>query len=138
MKTRVEIPFNTSTLKQHTDFFSDLPCSTNSLRTSLLTQFSRITLIHRVREERLTIDFNLQFSLQDEKKFLKDCVIIESKRSPLSSRLPVDTVLKSVMATPLSVSKYCIGGCYLFNSNKATLYRTKLRMLRKILHDRTI
>ena len=138
VKTRVEVPYDTTSLKSHHAFFTELPCNTQSFETSLFNTFQRITLLHKTLEERLTIDFNIGFTIDDKQIHLDTCVIVERKRSPVSTGSPVPHLLRFAQAYPLSISKYCIGGYHLFNTNKNTLYRTKSRVLRKVLHDRTI
>ena len=138
VKTRVEVPFDTTSLTKHHAVFTELPCSIESLETSLFNTFHRITLLHKTLEERLTIDVNIGFTIDDKQIHLDNCVIVERKRSPVSTGSPVPHLLRLVQAYPLSISKYCIGGYHLFNTNKNTLYRTKSRVLRKVLHDRTI
>ena len=138
VKTRTEVPYDTTSLTSHHAFFTELPCSVERLETSLFNTFHRITLLHKTLEERLTIDFNIGFNIDDKQIHLDNCTIVERKRSPVSTGSPVPQLLRLVQAYPLSISKYCIGGYHLFNTNKSTLYRAKSRMLRKVLHDRTI
>ena len=137
IKTSLEVPYDTNSLSEHLSFFDALPIDGESLSPSLSNTFHRITLLHKTLEERLTIDFNISFYTQDKGFSLDNCIIVERKRHPVSKDSIVHSLLRSIRAYPLSISKYCIGGYRLFNTQKNTLYRTKSRLLRKVLHDRT-
>ena len=136
-KTSLEVPYDTRSLSEHLSFFDPLPFEGESLFPSLSNTFHRITLLHNTHEERLTIDFNIQFNTHDEGFSLTRCIIVERKRHPLSRGSTVPSLLRTVRAFPLSISKYCIGGYRLFRTRKNTLYRTKSRLMRKVLYDRT-
>lgn len=138
IKTSLEVPYDTDSLSGHLSFFDSLPVDGESLSPSLSNTFHRITLLHKILEERLTIDFNIGFSTRKESSALDNCIIVERKRLPTSIGSTVPSLLRNVRAYPLSVSKYCIGGYQLFSTQKNTLYRTKSRLLRKVLHDRII
>ena len=137
LKTSLEVPYGTNSLSEHLSFFDTLPVDGESLSPSLSNTFHRITLLHKTLEERVTIDFNINFNAKGKDFSLDNCIIIERKRHPTSRGSVVPSLLRNVRAYPLSISKYCIGGYRLFSTQKNTLYRTKSRLLRKILHDRT-
>lgn len=137
VKTSLEVPYDTRSLSEHLSFFDSLPVNGESLSPSLSNTFNRITLLHNALQERLTIDFNIAFNTQDKAFSLDNCIIVERKKHPVSMDSIVPSLLRSVRSYPLSISKYCIGGYRLFNTRKNTLYRTKSRLLRKVLHDRT-
>lgn len=138
VKTSIEVPYDTSTLLNHHSFFNELPYKSESLQTSLLNTFHRITLLHKTLEERLTIDFNIEFATPNRNISVDNCIIVERKRPPVSTASSVPYLLRCVRAYPLSISKYCIGGYHLFNTNKNAMYRTKSRLIRKVTHDRTL
>ena len=138
IKTSLEVPYDTHSLSEHLSFFDALPINGESLSRSLSNTFHRITLLHKTLEERVTIDFNIGFKTQLDIFSLDDCIIVERKRLPSSSGSTVPTLLRSIRAYPLSISKYCIGGYHLFSTKKNTLYRIKSRLLRNVLHDRTL
>ena len=137
IKTSLEVPYDTQSLSSHLSFFDDLPIDGESLSHSLSNRFHRITLLHKTFLERMTIDFNIEFNTRHNVFTLDNCLIVERKRLPVSSGSTVPALLRNVRAYPLSVSKYCIGGYHLFDTKKNTLYKTKSRLLRKVLHDRT-
>ena len=137
VKTSLEVPYNTDSLSDYLTFFDAIPINGASLSPSLSNTFHRITLLHNTLEERLTIDFNIRFNTRTDDFALDNCIIVERKRLPASSGSTIPSLLRSIRAYPLSISKYCIGGYRLFNTKKNTLYRTKSRLLRKVLHDRT-
>ena len=138
VKTSIEVPYDTSTLLNHHSFFDELPYKVEYLYPSLLNTFHRITLLHKNLEERLTIDFNIAFDTPHQNISVDNCIIIERKKLPVSTVSSVPYLLRCVRAYPLSISKYCIGGYHLFNTNKNTLYRAKSHLLRKLTHDRTL
>ena len=77
----------------------------------LRSSFVRLTLMHTRKPERLTIDFDIEFTrMGSEERFriLPDRVLIESKSA---SRLgAVDRILPRLGARPVTMcSKYCLG-----------------------------
>ena len=138
IKHRIEVPYSTNSLVNHHEFIGHVPCCPSTLVSSLSNTFHRITLLHKTLQERLTIDFNIEFYTETAQFSLDRCIIVERKRLPAAKRSTVPSLLRRFRAYPLSISKYCIGGYHLLNTNKNTLYRTKSRILRSVIYDRTI
>lgn len=95
--------------------------------------FNRTTLVSKTGLERVTFDFNLSFSHDQEKKDLPDLVIVEMKRDTQgASESEAASVLKELHAQPSSMSKYCIGMILLNETNKYNRYKPKLLKLNKL------
>ena len=82
----------------------------DTLQPALNNHFSRITLVNKVKTERLTIDSALRFHnlVSDESMDMGDLVIIELKRDGLVFS-PVLEMLRQLRIQPHGFSKYCMG-----------------------------
>ena len=139
IKSRVRIPFSSTALSDHNDFISEhspIPCE--DLHPGINNQFQRISLLGLAHDERVTLDIDVQLQLGERCHHLSECVIVETKRHPLVRHSFLNTKLRNVRAYPLSISKYCTAGFFLLPEVPMKLYRPKMRLLRKILHDRAI
>jgi len=105
----------------------------NNLSITLVNHFNRITLVHKHLPERATIDFNIQFSIEDKEESPDYLSIIEIKqnkaqgRSELYKHLFIDKRIK-----PDSMSKYCLGIMLLHNHVKQNRFKEKLIHLHKL------
>ncbi len=79
------------------------------LEPSLWNQFTRLTLVHQVRHERLTIDLGLTFSTATDKRALDGICVAELKESRAERGSPFNAVMKGLGIRPAGMSKYCIG-----------------------------
>ncbi|MEI3531089.1 MAG: polyphosphate polymerase domain-containing protein [Bacteroidaceae bacterium] len=89
--------------------------SLNDIHPCLRNRFSRLTLVNKAFTERLTIDFDVNFTnleTQQEAQ-LGNIVIMELKRSGKSDSPAFDALIK-LRIKPQGFSKYCIG-TYLTN-----------------------
>jgi hypothetical protein len=98
----------------------------------LQNTFSRITLVHKTDQERVTIDFNLIFADTKNKIDLKEPIIIEVKQSGLNRNSYISTLLRANQIRPQRLSKYCIGCILLDNTLKYNRFKERLLELNKI------
>ena len=99
----------------------------------LWTKFHRITLVNKVKTERLTIDMDLVWEnvVSGEKKTYPELVIIELKRDGnVPSRMA--DILLSLRVKPLKISKYCIGTALTTPGLKKNRFKSKIRKIEKI------
>ncbi len=89
--------------------------SLGDIHPCLRNRFSRLTLVNKAFTERLTIDFDVNFSNLETKREaeLGNIVIMELKRSGKSDSPAFDALIK-LRIKPQGFSKYCIG-TYLTN-----------------------
>lgn len=103
------------------------------LQSVLKNHFERITLIHKSAPERVTIDFNLNFSdLKGNKLLFPGLVIIEVKKDKEFQKSPICELLKSKNIPETSFSKYLIGATFLYPKLKSNRLKKNLLKLEKM------
>jgi hypothetical protein len=100
----------------------------------LVNTFKRITLANFMDNERLTIDFDLQYLQADgtEEFSQTNVSIIEIKQSRKNRFTPIFQMMKNHNIHPMRVSKYCLGIAQLFDDVKQNRLKPKLRKLNQI------
>ncbi len=76
---------------------------------SVRTDFRRITLVGREHEERITIDFGIEFGTHSARRCLPGLAIVELKQPRFRGRSPGALALRQGRARQVSFSKYCVG-----------------------------
>lgn len=71
--------------------------------------FTRVTLVHRTRAERLTIDHDLRFSDPDGHAALDGLCVAEVKEQRADRGSPFVGLMRRAGIRPASLSKYCVG-----------------------------
>lgn len=74
----------------------------------LTTNFSRITLVDRVRSERVTIDTGISFQAEHDARVFPSLVCVEVKQANRGIS-PALTALAEIGKRPTKFSKYCVG-----------------------------
>ncbi len=96
------------TLKKNTiQSLSRKPIS--DLTLILNNKFNRITFVNKERTERMTLDFNIQFSDKNNKKTFSEFYVLEIKQSKSNSRSVITDTLKKNNIREQSFSKYIFG-----------------------------
>jgi len=116
------------------DFLNTNSClKKDDIAGCIQTKFERITLVNRLRSERVTIDLNLEFENKcTGRNFsLGDLVIIEIKQDSRGNSTMRDC-LKDMRIKETGFSKYCIGSILTDNTLKRNLFKTKLMQIDKI------
>lgn len=75
----------------------------------LSNSFHRLTLVHRERRERLTIDTNITFAHQGREVALPGLVVAELKEARTGHGSAFAAAMRRWAVPPTSFSKYCIG-----------------------------
>jgi len=102
------------------------------LSTSLENTFQRVTLVHKTDQERVTIDFNLNFVLKHQMIPLDEQVIIEIKQSRVNRNSVISKLLRSKLIRPFRLSKYCIGCILMDDGLKYNRFKSKLLKINQI------
>ena len=101
----------------------------------LWTKFHRITLVNKLKTERLTIDLDLVWDnvVSGEKKTFEDLVIIELKRD---GNVPskMTHIMLDLRIHPLKISKYCIGTALTTPGVKKNRFKGKILRIVKMLN----
>lgn len=132
-KSRIVIPdFETELSEENISFIEKTTQKNYNLTPSLWNYFNRITLVSLLNKERVTIDLNLKYSINNQNKEYEDLVIVELKQKRFNRQSELVKALKSNRINPYSISKYCIGMTHLYSDLKRNLFKHKLLKLNKI------
>ena len=117
------------------EFLSGLYPNHSDLIPSLENKFTRITLVHKERIERLTFDLNLSYQKEGEKINLEKLVICELKQEKINRLNTFYNEMKKKLVRPLRVSKYCLGIMEFYSPQqiKSNRFKKKTIQLKKIL-----
>lgn len=138
IKKRIQIKDLSKTLNTELENFleSNTPYSSKDFKASVANNFCRITLVHKVKSERVTIDQRLNYKYNGNSINLNSLAIAEVKREGFSKSSFIN-ILKQNKIYPQGMSKYCIGTLLLNNNLKHNRFKEKLLKLKKITNDDT-
>lgn len=89
--------------------FSNQYLENTFVNEKIITTFDRITFVDLLKSERVTIDFDLQFSNNNNSKILKNVIILELKQDGLNRNSKIFSILKSLNIRESKFSKYFVG-----------------------------
>lgn len=107
------------------------------LEPKLFVNYTRITLVNRFEEERLTIDLDLEVKNEDSSFAFDGLVIVEAKMSKMLNT-PFVKLLKEKHIRQGGMSKYCMAVSKLVPGMKLNNFKEKLLTVDKILHETRI
>lgn len=101
----------------------------------LRTSFRRITLVNKLKTERLTIDLNLEWTnlLNGTRMMFPNLVVIELKRDG-NAFSPMLSIMQEERIKPLKISKYCIGTALTMPNVKQNRFKSKIHRIVKLLN----
>lgn len=114
---------------EHAEFVRSAGVEQENLESVLSNQFNRITLVGEDPIERLTLDINLEFGMEDHLEKLDNIVIAELKQEKASRNSPFYSILKAKQIRPNRISKYCIGLIKLMGKDNVKYNRFKKKLL---------
>ena len=114
------------------------PFNPGALHPSLETHYSRITMVHKNKLEKITLDSHLFFSSKESSCNLSRLVIAEVKQETLNPGSPFMAQLKKIGIRPGSFSKYCIGTALLNPTIKHNRFKPVLNKIRNLLEGESI
>lgn len=133
-KSRIQVDdFELDLKKSSKDFISSATDKEFNLKPSLWNGFNRITLVNLKDKERVTLDLNLSYSMNNVEKDFRNLVIVELKQERFNRTSEVVKTLKSLKQNPYSISKYCIGMISLYNDLKYNIFKKKLIKINTII-----
>jgi hypothetical protein len=106
--------------------------SLDDLCVILNNRFNRVTFINKNFTERMTLDFNIQFSDNRKIKEFNKFYVLEIKQSKSSSRSPITEQLKKNNIREQSFSKYIFGVLSLNKSVRRNNFLPILKNIEKI------
>ena len=122
---------------EDSNFIKEAGISNSALIPTLLNNFSRITLVSKNLDERLTLDLNLTFKWNGKEKVVKNIVVAELKQKKAMRNSPFYQLMKNRLIRPLRISKYTIGIIMLYGIDniKYNRFKKKLLKLKKIQNN---
>jgi len=116
---------------EETEFLSQKsPFDGTWLSPALKNHFQRITLVHKEKTERCTLDFNLKFTNQSGTVTLKNMAVAEIKRSRNKHSSPLLNILREKRIRQRGLSKYCTGRAILEPQLKQNAFKPRLRFIK--------
>ena len=103
-----------------------------SLDSKQWINFSRITFVHKIHKERLTIDINLKFEENNKSGNLNQIAIGEVKQERMSRLSDFIRIAKELHILPIRISKYCISTLELNPFIKKNRFKEKILFLSKL------
>ena len=97
----------------------------------LNNRFRRITLIHKDKLDRCTIDISPVFSNNNKKIEIQNLGIFELKRGRSLKSSPIVAILRQLKIRQRGMSKYCTGRALLEPGIKRNAFNPRLRFLEK-------
>jgi hypothetical protein len=107
------------------------------LEPKLFVNYTRITLVNRFSEERLTIDLDLEVKNESSSFAFDGLVIVEAKMSKVQNT-PFVKLLKEKHIRQGGLSKYCMAVSKLIPGMKQNNFKEKLLTVDKILNETRI
>ena len=104
------------------------------LEPKLFVNYTRITLVNRAEEERLTIDLDLEVKNETSSFSFDGLVIVEAKMSKIMNT-PFVKLLKEKHIRQGGMSKYCMAVSKLIPGIKSNNFKEKLLSVDKILNE---
>jgi hypothetical protein len=139
LKWRVENDFQPGVYNNDAEELIDMHLTVESslLTPSLTTRFKRITAVGKETEERLTIDYNIDFTdpLTGSYIEMPYLGVIEMKKTGFSHRSPFNSLAKSLYIYPEGFSKYCTGNAILKPRLKTNMLKPKILLLKSIENE---
>lgn len=132
IKNRVEAPFEkNSFLPSEISFIRhETPYSGENLVHVLYNKFKRLTLIHRDKLDRCTIDISPVFWNDNNAVNIYDLAIFELKRGKSLKSSPIVEILRNLKIRQRGMSKYCTGRALLEPELKHNTFNPRLRFLK--------
>ncbi|MDE3742018.1 polyphosphate polymerase domain-containing protein [Maribacter polysaccharolyticus] len=132
-KTRTSInDFEMDLSDTSIDFIQNVTHESYDLEPIIWNKFNRITLVNKTAKERLTIDLNVSFKINNTFKTYDNLVIIEVKQERFNRTSPVVRQLKEHQTNPYGLSKYCIGMISVYEDLKYNRFKRKILKINKI------
>jgi hypothetical protein len=137
IKSRLPLPGMITAIEGPPGAFLDAhtPLHGDELQPVLWNTFSRITLVSRHHQERVTLDLNLGFSHGSAQVALPGLAIAEVKQPHFSQASDLLQQLRRLGVRPGPFSKYCMGVCLLYPDIKHNNFKRQLCLIDHIVEE---
>lgn len=119
------LPVEINFIKHETQY------SGENLLPVLNNKFKRLTLIHKDKLDRCTIDISPVFWNENNALNIADLAIFELKRGNSLKSSPIVTILRNLKIRQRGMSKYCTGRALLEPGLKQNAFKSRIRFLYK-------
>jgi hypothetical protein len=141
LKWRIESTFQPDLYDENALAFMKeyLPVDSSLLTPVLINRFNRITVAGKDSDERITLDYNINFTdpvtgLFTEMPYL---AVVEMKKPAFSHHSLFNSMVKQMNIHPEGFSKYCTGSAILKNELKKNMVKPKILLLNRIKNEYT-
>jgi len=117
------------------EFINKIIGSSHDMVACQWINFKRITLVHKLLKERLTLDLDLSFYNDQSKGDLKEVIIAEVKQERMSRESDFIRLSKEMGIHPIRISKYCYSSFELDNSLKHNRFKEKRMYINKLKQE---
>lgn len=107
------------------------PFDSKDLKPKLNNKFKRITLIHKDKLDRCTIDISPVFWNENGKAKFDHLVVFELKRGRSLKSSPMVDLMRELKIRQRGLSKYCTGRAILEQDLKKNMFKPRLRFINK-------
>jgi hypothetical protein len=129
-KKRIKVENIPEVLKaEHKEFIESIIPKEVDLKAVMWNSFHRITLVNKVENERLTLDFDLTFRWDDKTEKFDNLIIAELKQESVNRNSAFFALMKTINIRPYRLSKYCIGSIELYGGSRLKFNRFKKKLL---------
>lgn len=134
IKTRIRVPDNEPVISGEKEklLLKHSPYTANELSPKLTVKFSRMTLVNKKMNERITLDTNLTFILDHVEKSYDGLMIAEVKQGKTEVS-PFIRRLHRLHVNPARLSKYCIGVISMYDGIKYNQFKETLLNINKLV-----
>jgi len=134
LTSKKRLAINKEPLAQKEDAFimKNSIYSLNMLVKVLHNRFSRIMLVSNDLNERVTVDFDLQYFSGEQCISLPGLIIIEQKRTRINKQTVFSEILRNHRVSSTGFSKYCMGRVLTNNQLKFNRFKPKLLRMKKM------
>ncbi len=103
----------------------------------LWNKFTRLTFVHLINPERLTIDIDVEFTGHQSDRIIQlpNIVIAEVKREKATSHSDFVQIMRRNGIHEVSFSKYCMGALLLNKTLKYNKFKPQLLTLKKLTNE---
>jgi hypothetical protein len=117
-------------LEKHEKFIKSIITDEHHLHPVMWNSFHRMTLVNKLENERLTLDFDVTFKWEGQTKNFKNLIIAELKQETVNRNSAFFALMKEKCIRPYRLSKYCIGSIELYGGSKLKFNRFKKKLLK--------
>ncbi len=133
IKRRMKVEsINTNLSKKQQKYIEKIIGEPTEVNSKQWINFSRITFVHKIQKERLTMDVNLTFKNNNDKGDMKHIVIAEVKQERMSRSSDFMRIAKEMHILPIRISKYCLTTLALNPLLKKNRFKEKVLFINKL------